>query len=280
MIDAVLTYHTNTQTCGTAKFNLRLARELGVQCYQVESPEARKAKHPLLSLRHHECSLWRIRTTWEAFDLFLHEYHDETAAWLASHHPMRIFAGNAEIHALMRPHRPDVILAWCPGTIDGNPERGAVDVLTFGMAHKIQTAYYAKLKTLLEETGRHYTISVSTAIHEGSPWDDTARVSESLRSVFGERLRVLGYLGDDALAGELAACSAVALFYDPALRANNTTFWAAMAAHKPIITNRDKYSPNVGVHDIATLRHWPELRRSWSALRYEWPHLKELLCAS
>lgn len=260
MVDCVLTYHTNGATCGTARFNLKLARELGVPCYQVETPAARSAKHPLLSLRHHECSLWRVKASWEAFDLFLHEWTDETQEWLTSHHPMRIFAGNAEIAAKVRAQRPDVIEAWCPATIEGNPHRGTINVLTFGMAHKIQTTHYQKLKALLDATGADYTVSVSTAIHEGSPWDETAVAGEKLRAIFGDRLRVLGYLADDALVAEMARCTAVALFFDPALRANNTTFWAAAETGKPIVTNLDTYSPVPKgasmIYDIADMEEW------------------------
>src|SRR5690349_7365892 len=99
LVDCVLSYHTNPATCGTAKFNLRLARELGVPMYRLDSPPARTAKHPLLSLRQHECPLWLVRHRWEAFDLFLHEWISDTADWLKANHPTRIFAGNAEIAA-------------------------------------------------------------------------------------------------------------------------------------------------------------------------------------
>jgi hypothetical protein len=81
---AVLTYHTNGGTCGTARFNLKLARELGVPCYQVETPGREKCQASAAVARHHECSLWRIKATWEAFDLFLHEWTEETGEWLQS----------------------------------------------------------------------------------------------------------------------------------------------------------------------------------------------------
>jgi hypothetical protein len=41
----------------------------------------------------------------------------------------------------------------------------------------------------------------------------------------------LGYLADDALGSkELRECTALRMFFDPAVRANNTTFWAAVEA--------------------------------------------------
>jgi hypothetical protein len=291
LVDCILSFHTSAATCGTAKFNLKLARELGVPMYQVNTPAARQAKHPLLSLRHHECSLWSIKATWEAFDLFLHEWTEETDDWLQCHHPMRVFAGNAEIAAKVRPLRSDVIEAWCPATIEGNPHRGTINVLTFGMAHKIQTTHYQKLKALLDATGEDYTVSVSTAIHEGSPWDETAVAGDKLRAIFGDRLRVLGYLADDALVAEMARCTHIALFFDPALRANNTTYFAAENTAQVIVTNIDEYSPPRPdcVHDIQALdalpprsqyvriaRHRPH-QHSWASLA---TLLQEVPCAS
>ena len=73
-------------------------------------------------------------------------------------------------------------------------------------------------------------------------------------------MRVLGYLADDALAAELRACDCVALFYDPALRANNTTAWAALDAGKPLVTNTDEYSPPElcgRVMNLKAIDHWP-----------------------
>jgi hypothetical protein len=69
-----------------------------------------------------------------------------------------------------------------------------------------------------------------------------------MRGIFGDKLRVLGYLGDDALAKELREVDAVAAFFVPALRANNTSAWAALEAGKPLYTNTDEYSPSLDVH--------------------------------
>jgi hypothetical protein len=55
----------------------------------------------------------------------------------------------------------------------------------------------------------------------------------------------------------------VALFYDPAVRANNTTLWAALDAGTPVITNLDAQSPPELIHhrsvfDLAQVTEWPE----------------------
>ena len=55
----------------------------------------------------------------------------------------------------------------------------------------------------------------------------------------------------------------IALFYEPAVRANNTTLWAALEAGTPVITNLEADSPkelihNRSVFDLAQLTQWPD----------------------
>lgn len=272
MIDAVLSYHMNSATCGVAKFNHALAQRLGVELNRMGDSRYR---HPLVSVKFSELPDGAMVSSGGTYSLFLHDYHDRGRDVVRG--AAIVYAANSVIADAIRPFRPDVIEVWCPSTIAGNPTRGTINVLTFGMAHKIQTARYAKLKTLLDGTGEDYTVSVSTAIHEGSPWDETALVGERLRGIFGDRLRVLGYLADDALARELVSASAVALFFDPALRANNTTFWAACDAKQMVITNLDEHSPSVCAHDIDRMDDWPWRGRAAGILRYDWDRLTDLL---
>lgn len=277
MIDAVLSYHTNGATCGVAKFNQRLARELGVPCYSVRDGRTRgHTRHLLLSIKPEEIPE-TVHLELDTYDLFLHGPDD--GRW--TKHAAAVYAANAAIADRLKGVRPDVIEAWCPSTIEGNPHRGAINVLTFGMANKIQTARYDKLKALLDATGEDYTVSVSTAIHEGSPWDETALVGERLRGVFGSALRVLGYLADDALAKELQEATAVALFFEPALRANNTTFWAALDAGCPVVTNVDAYSPAIAqqVGNIDTMTHWSQVTAAKIRAYDSWPTLIETIRA-
>jgi hypothetical protein len=58
--------------------------------------------------------------------------------------------------------RPDVIEAFAPSTIEGNPTRGTINVLTFGMAHKARLHHerYVKLKALLDDAPTDYTVRV------------------------------------------------------------------------------------------------------------------------
>ena len=262
LIDAVLSYHPNPATCGVSKFNHMLARKLGVPCRSL----GEWSSFPLVSLKFSE-------TAWlspfvqlqhsDQFALFVHDAPKVAAdrEWVAK--ATTVYAANEVIAAEIRPMRPDVVTAFCPSTLQGNPHRAALNVLTFGMAGRLQLPKFQKLKTLLDGTGQDYTLSVSTAVHEGSPWDAVATVGEQLRDIFGDKTRVLGFLADDALARELLMCSAVALFFDPALRANNTTFWAAKEAGKPVIFNADAHSPCRSELEIDYLEEWPAFLGHW-----------------
>jgi hypothetical protein len=242
VIDAVLSYHMNPQTCGVARFNHALAKRLRVPCLPFGSP----AKHPLVSIKFSETpDRTPVLPNGGPFDLFLHDREIRGLYLVKS--ARNVYAGSAEIARWARVWRPDVVTVFCPSTIDGNPSRGRYRVLVFGMAHKLNLPHFETLKEHLEREHDHYTIELSTAVHEGSPWDTALTESvEAMRGIFGDKLRVLGFLGDDALAKELREVDAVAMYYQPALRANNTTYWAAVDAGKTIYTNRDALSPQIG----------------------------------
>lgn len=239
MIDAVLSEHLNPLTCGVAKWNIALARRLGVPCLGLMSHEAREAVHPLISVKPSETKT--LPGWFDSYDIFLHGV-PEHSGWLTR--ADNIYAANSVIARSVHGVCPGVVTAWCPSTVEGNASRGSYRVLTFGMAHKLVLPHFRNLKLELERDHPDYTLSLSTAVHEGSPWDEALTQStEAMREIFGDRLRVLGFLADDALARELLECDAVAAFFVPALRANNTSAWAALSAGKFLYTNLDAQSP-------------------------------------
>lgn len=236
-VDAVLTHPHHPALCGVVKFSEQLAQRLGVPCHRNLGAAA---AHPLISVKGAEGDMSFVPR--KHYDLFAHDAYGFVQTLLPR--ARTVYAANRVIADTLRETRPDVISAWCPSTIQGNPTRGIYNVLTFGMAHKLQVARYEELKATLDvEWGADYTVSVSTAVHEGSPWDETALVADRLRGIFGDRLRVLGYLADDALARELEACDAVALYFADGWRENNTTALAAFASGKRVFTNADAHSP-------------------------------------
>jgi hypothetical protein len=222
VIDAVLSYHMNPQTCGVAKFNHALAKRLGVPCLPLADTFN---GHALVSIKASEIGRGWEHAIPEMCTLLL---HDRPAMTMCGRPRRWLYADEL----------------GCPSTIDGNPTRGAYRVLVFGMAHKLNLPHFEQLKAQLDEAHPDYTIELSTAVHEGTPWDEALTESvAAMRRIYGDKLRVLGFLGDDALAKTLQEVDAVAAYFVPALRANNTTYWAAVDAGKTIYTNRDEHSP-------------------------------------
>ncbi len=269
--DAVLSVHTNELTCGVGRFNARLAHRLGIPHGSVRD---QGYQHPLVSVKWSELKDQPM-AAWPSFDLF---WHDQGEPRLTQKAARTFYATQL----------------GCPSTVDGNLTRGTINVLTFGFAHKFQGVHFETLKKWLDRHGEHYTVSLSTGIHEGTPWDVGFHDNIALmRGIFGDHLRVLGFLGDDALAKELRDCTAVALFYDPSVRANNTTFWASLEAGAMTITNADRESPaglehGVNFFNARCLSGWPTSeqidRFSRSAAhalahRYGWDALVETLTA-
>ena len=93
-------------------------------------------------------------------------------------------------------------------------------------------------------------------------------------------------IADDALSVAIREAQMVALFYDPALRANHTTAWAVLERGTPLITNLDADSPVEAMHeanlfDINQLEMWPSadeariIRSGGARLveRYSWEAL-------
>jgi hypothetical protein len=262
VIDAVLTPHPNAWTCGTGKWSLKLAQQLGVRCLPLS------ASHMIRGLGFVSTRMSELSSTDAPparFDLLVHDWvtHDDFTwphhwdKWIEG--AERLYVANPVLLAQVMPYRPDAQCLPIPAAMDGLPSKPGYRVLTFGMAHKRLAGHFDRLKDQLEREHPNYQIRLSTAVHEGSPWDRSLETADAqLRPIFGDRLRFLGYLADDALADELQAADAVALYYTPALRANNTSYWAAKEAGKVIYTNRDSLSPA----DDAPAPSWDEVTRA------------------
>ena len=238
MIDCVASLHTNPWTSGMAKFGQQLARRLRVPF--VAASEALMFRHPLWSVRASETLDLKSPAT---YSLFLHDVVSRAEPLVR--HATRVYAANAEIARACRLWRPDTVLAWCPSLLQGDASRGAYRVLCYGMASKTLTHLerYRALQRRLDAQGEDYTVSFSTGWHEGMSWLELDQLSAALRAIFGPRLRLLGYLADDALAREMEEADLIALMYEPAVRANNTTYWSAVESGRSVLVCRDADSP-------------------------------------
>lgn len=262
MNDVILTHAHDASRCGTVKFSQQLASRLGIPCFSVDQRPFREPLFSIQPLTHDDVPDWDLTAAWYGtYDLFLHSGIDPV------HHgavlgARKVYAANKEIaQGLKRIGRADVIDAWAPATILGKPSRGAVKILTFGMSHKLQTSRYEALKVELDDAKEDYTISLSMGLHDGTTLEQADSVVSQMRALFGERFRYLGFLSDDALSKELKDCDRVALFYETAARANNTTLWAALDAGKQVYTNTDDLSPDL------------------DASKYTWNKLEQLIRA-
>jgi hypothetical protein len=273
LIDCIAGYHQNAWTCGIAKFNAILARRLDLPVVKIGSPELSRYRHPLLSLKMSEFSAedalaldtWIERHAGE-FDLFLHAFDDTALEKRMLRAAARVTCGNRELYEQLEPGRPDIVEAFCPGTLL-NPQRfddTELRVFTFGMAHKIRVPLYRKLRDLLEATGKTYSVFVSTALHENTSFDDSFVVRfEELQAIFNGQIYFMGYLSDTAVFNHLVDCNFLAAFFEKGLRANNTTVNAAMEVGCAVITNLDEHSPKGLVHmknviDIHRCERLPE----------------------
>lgn len=255
--DAVVSVHTDPLTCGVAKWNAALAAKLGVPL--VPLAEADNYRRPLISVKPSELGAEAL-SVHLPFDLFLHgsprPQDGPCVKWAT-----RIYAGNPVIARAIKTIRSDVQTLGCPSTIE-RKDQHFFSILTFGMAHKLQYPLFEKVRDLLGD--KSYTLQVSTGIHEGTPWTDTFRdMQAAMTRIFGDKLRMLGFLGDDALIDQMHNSAYVLLPYEPAARANNTTLWAAAEAGITIITTLDEDSPASLLHgyncwDLHKLTVWPQ----------------------
>ena len=259
MIDCIAGYHLNPWTCGIAKFNMLLARHLGgLPVVGIGSSDMAAYQQPLLSLKLSEFTPADAQALdeWVAghvgqFELFLHAFDGtpmESRLLLAA---TRVYCGNRELARTLSPARPDIVELFCPGTLLSPQrfQRTELSVFTFGMAHKIRVPLYRRLQSLLEATGRSYSVYVSTALHENTSFDDSFVVRfRELQEIFNGQVYFMGYLSDTAVFNQLVDCTFLAAFFEKGLRANNTSVNAAMECGCAVITNLDDDSPAGLVH--------------------------------
>lgn len=260
-MDAILTYHTNPLTCGVARFNLALSKQLGLPYLSIFSAEALQAERPLVSIKLSEFSaadgdrldsIAEDPSIWPGLRLFFHDYSASPVETKLLRRAETVYCGNEVLFSEMQSLHDKVVLAWCPGYLfDSRPfdVDAAISVYTFGMAHKLRADYFYQLRDLLEASKKSYAVYVSAAVHEGRTLEDTFTAAyEQLVDCFGERVRFLGFLSDGALYNRLTNSTFFAAFFQNGVRANNTSVSTAMQSGAVVLTNLDTHSP-------AELRH-------------------------
>lgn len=177
--------------------------------------------------------------------LFLHDWAglplEERMCAAAEH----VYCGNHEIEARVRPLNPSVETLWAPGLVldDRVFEPAELSVFSFGMAHKVNTTLFRRLRQLLDGSGKSYSVFVSNANHETATLRDAQLVFEQMQEIFPRGLYFMGNLSDVAVYNHLIRTTFFAAFFRKGVRANNTSVASAMEHGAVVITNLDEHSP-------------------------------------
>lgn len=259
--DCVMTYHRNPYTCGIARFNHRLAETLGVPLVDFNEIEFRNVRAPLVSVNASEVGTDmdglgdQLNASFDRYGLFLHDFWGTEAEIDLMAKAHRVFSAHNCIGEDMRVHRSDVVDAFCPGAEPHHEfEEPDLRLLTFGMAHKIRAERYARLGDLLAHDPRSYRLDISTALHEGTRFDEALfEISDGIQHVFRGKVRFLGFLSDDLVSEHVRKADLLVAFFPRGARENNTSVLSAMAHGTPVITNLDEFSPSFMRHGESVL---------------------------
>ncbi len=253
----MVTYHTDAFASGVVRFNEILADRLGVPLLHILDPQLDSMKRPLFSFKvsevppddQQEIEARLDRHDWR-LELFVHDWSDLPLERMLLAAAVRVWAGNDEIGKRLRDAHPCVEPAWTPGLVlDQRPYQPAeISVFSFGMAHKIRTDMFRRLRDLLEASGQSYVVYVSSANHETKSMSDAQSVFEEMSRIFTRGLYFMGNLSDVAVYNHLRQTTFFAAFFANGARANNTSLAAAMEQGCVIITNLDESSPPELVH--------------------------------
>lgn len=248
MIDAVVSHHMNPFRSGVSRFNELLAEALGLPFVPIR--EAPSFRAPLLSFKCSELDAAERGVleagvgTWE-HEVFLHEWADLPLERRLASTARRVLCGNRAIADQVAGLNGRVETLWTPGLIVEQRRIAPteVSVFTFGMAHKIRTDEFRRLRELLEASGRSYAVHVSAANHETATMRDGELVFAEMDEIFPDCMYFLGNLSDLAVVHELSRCTFFAAFFEEGVRANNTSVASAMERGAVVVTNLDDGSP-------------------------------------
>ena len=256
-IDAVVTHHRDGFRSGVGRFNELLSERLGVPLVGIRKLLSRQLSRPLLSFKLAELApaerselealVERRPFAWE---IFLHVHGDDALESGLVSGAARVHCGNHEVYELVKHLNSSCQVLWSPGLI--LDERifapAEISVFSFGMAHKIRTDLFERLRRLLDASGRTYAIYVSAANHETTQMRDAQLIFDEMHEIFPSTLFFVGNLSDVAVFNHLRSSTFFASFFLGGVRANNGSVAAAMEHGAVVITNLDEYSPPEFVH--------------------------------
>jgi hypothetical protein len=248
-----------------------LANTLGVPMRPLHSISSDHPRSPLLSIKSDEFGdtfpifIDSIVSSGMNFSLFLHDFQGSHLETALATRAQSVIAANQVIAERLFSQGVNATAAFCPGMPPlPRSSTARINVLTFGMAHKIRAASYQKLHQLLENSGETYQVRVSSALHEETHLEQALfTLSSDMYQLFGSSLTFLGFLSDELISQELSSATFFAAFFTNGARENNTSVMTAMAHGTPVITRLDQDSPPFMVHgktvfDINQMQKLPD----------------------
>ena len=271
--DCVITYHHNIHTCGVARFNRYLADHLKIPMLSFTELANDTYNFPLISIKEsemlHEDVLEFysiIERTKIRYSVVFHSFEGSETEIKFLKGAEEVMALNAQMAAEILPFRADVLTGFTVATPLPNISISTsfeIKMITFGMAHKIQSSGYIKVADLLNDSGRTSVLEISSALHEGTEFDDRFfNVGEEISEIFDGRVEFLGFLADHEVARRVKAADVMLAFFPNGARENNNSVLSAMWLGTPVITNLDSWSPSWLKHgetvfDINRLEEFP-----------------------
>ena len=254
-VDAVVTHHRDSFRSGVGRFNELLAERLGVPLIGIRKLLHAGCAHPLLSFKVSElgptelAELSKLLETDSSWEIFLHVYDGLPLEADLVSRATRVHCGNHEVYADARTLNPSCQILWSPGLILDERvfSKTEISVFSFGMAHKIRTDLFRRLRDLLDGSGCSHALYVSAANHETTRMRDAQLIFDELHEIF-PALFFLGNLSDVAIFNYLRTSTFFATFFIGGARANNGSVAAAMEKGAVVITNLDEHSPPELVH--------------------------------
>jgi hypothetical protein len=269
--DFIISHRMNGFASGVARFNELLAERLGVPMLFVFDEKLPREGRPLLSFKVSEfdaaerASLAVLlgRARWEGAGLFLHDFGGSPLEERLVRSVDWVHCGNRKIASVIATLNPHNDVLWTPGMIlDARRfEPTAVSVFLFGMAHKIQTRMFGRLRDLFEQSGQTYAVYVSSVNHETASISDAQAVFDEMNEIFPRGLYFLGNLSDVGVYNYLQSSTFFSAFFAEGVRDNNTTIAAAMEHGAVVITNLDEFSPPglQHLHNVIDINQCDEL---------------------
>src|SRR5947208_1232381 len=207
-IEFIASHRLNTFASGVARFNDIIGAELGVPVIGLFDERLPLTGSPLLSFKVSELSdverehlgtildsaAWRTR-------LFVHDWAATDVEERMVREAEIVYCGNHAVYEQVRELNSRHEILWSPGLILDSRRfhPTAISVFTFGMAHKLRTEMFLRLRELLETSELSWAVYVSSANHETASIRDGEIVFQEVKKLFPSGLYFLGNLSDVAI---------------------------------------------------------------------------------